>query len=494
MVGRKKEIALLEEVCYRDRSSLVAIYGRRRIGKTYLVNYMFREYKTDCIFFDFIGSSDVESKNQIINFLDKIYEWFRVETDKKISNWTEAFSFLKRVLIDKIESRPDEKVVIFIDELPWIDRKNSAGFMDAFGHFWNSFAEPRKNFIVIVCGSNASWIIKNVMKNEGPLHNRVTDQLPMMPFSLLETKDYLEAYGFDLDNRMVLEAYMVFGGVAKYLSYLNPKRSMSDNISQLFFTVNGFLFNEYEQVFKSLFGAKYRYYRDVVDTLGKKRLGLTVSEICEALDVKLGEKIQKTLLELVQCGFIQGISKYGLTSTNIRYRISDPFCTFYHFWVKPLSKNRVAMLPQTYWSDMISTQRYAIWSGYSFESAIFLNIDLYLKARSSKAHYVAVHYWDYRSEDRAIDGTQIDMVVEYKQGLFDIVECKYYSDEFVIDKAYEKNLRNKIKCFREYGVSAKTKSELKLVMLSSFGCKRNSHYYGLNIADDIKLDDLIGKK
>ena len=491
MTGRKNEIKTLEYACARDKSSLIAIYGRRRIGKTYLVNYMFREYKKDCIFFDFIGSSDMESRNQITNFLDKIYEWFRVETDKKIANWTDAFSFLKRVLLDKIEQRPNEKVVIFIDEIPWVDRKNNAGFIDALGHFWNSFAEPRKNFMVIVCGSNASWIIKNIMKNEGPLHNRVTDQLPMMPFTLVETKEYLQKSGFDLDNRMVLDAYMVFGGVAKYLSYLNPKLSIAQNVSKLFFNINGFLFNEYEQVFKSLFGVKYKQYRDVVEVLGQKRLGLTLSEICMALDIKMGEKIKKTILELQQCGFIQGVSKYGLSSTNIKYRISDSFCTFYHFWVKPLSKNRVANLADDYWVEMVTTQKYAIWSGYSFESVIFSNIELYLQARSSKAHYQGVHYWEYRSKDKNESGTQIDMVVEYKHGLFDIVECKYYSDEFVISKSYEKNLRNKLTQFRKYALSKKRKSELKLVMLTSFGCKKNSYYHGLNIADDIRLDDLI---
>ena len=140
---------------------------------------------------------------------------------------------------------------------------------------------------------------------------------------------------------------------------------------------------------------------------------------------------------------------------------------------------------------MLTTQKYAIWSGYSFESIIFSNIELYLKARSSKAHYQGVHYWEHRTKDKNKSGTQIDMIVEYKNGLFDIVECKYYSDEFVINKSYEKNLRNKLKQFREYGLSNKTKSELKLVMLTSFGCKRNSYYHGLNIADDIVLDDLL---
>jgi hypothetical protein len=313
----------------------------------------------------------------------------------------------------------------------------------------------------------------------------------MMPFSLVETKEYMQRSGFDLDNRMVIDTYMIFGGVAKYLSYLNPKLSISQNISELFFNINGFLFNEYEQVFKSLFGVKYRYYRDVVEVLGKKRLGLTQQEICIALKIKVGEKIKNTILELQQCGFISGISKYGLSTTNVKYRISDNFCTFYHFWVKPLSKNRVATLPSDYWSDMTREHKFSIWSGYSFESLIFSNIELYLNARSSKAHYQTIHYWSYRAKDKDEDGTQIDLIVEYKNGLFDIVECKYYSDEFVIDKSYEKSLRNKLKQFREHGLSNRTKSEIKLVMLTTFGCKRNKYYYSLNIADNIIMDKIL---
>ena len=248
LIGRKKEIELLNSLCQEEKSNLVVIHGRRRIGKTYLVDYMFQTHRTDCIFFKFTGSADQDAKVQKDYFVEAIYDWFKVEPTKPIEKWHEAFIFLKRTIEQQvIEKNHTGKVIVFVDEVAWIDRNNKAGFLSAI--------EKHSNLMVILCGSNASWIKNKILKDTaGPLYHRVDVEIPLYPFDLQETKEYLlKEKRFDIDDKSVVDIYMTLGGVAKYLSYLDPKLSIAQNINKLFFSLHAPLYGEYEALFKSLF-------------------------------------------------------------------------------------------------------------------------------------------------------------------------------------------------------------------------------------------------
>lgn len=487
MIGRQKELEILLNICEEKESKLIAVYGRRRIGKTYLINHMFNEHKKDCLFFRFTGSYQLDSSIQKDNFIEAIYDWFKVEPSKIIENWMDAFNFLKRVITNT--SKPHEKIVIFLDEIPWIDKKNSAGFIGALGYFWNEFALNHKNIVLILCGSNSSWIKNKIFEDSnGPLYQRLDIKIHLKPFDLKETKEYLlKEKKFNIDDKTIAEAYMVFGGVAKYLSLLNSSKTIAQNIDELIFNIDGHLNKEYNEVLKSLFDSKASYYSSIINILSSKQSGFTQTELAYALGEKSGSKIKDAVAELSEAGFIIGLSKLN-SKISAKYIISDPFVLFYNKWVSKFSKNEIISLQKPYFSSVINSQSYAIWSGFAFEILCLINIDLYLQTRMTKGLAKSYGYWNFIGNDTD-KGTQIDFIIEYENNVYDIVECKFYNKEFVISKDYKENLLHKIEMFKKYAL--KGKYDIKLIMLSSYGCEKNSHYNALNIVSNITLNDIL---
>ena len=492
MIGRKKELALLNSLCEEDKSKLVVVHGRRRIGKTFLVDYMFKTHKKDCLFFKFTGSADQNSSVQKDYFIEAIYEWFKVEPLKPIDKWHEAFIFLKRTIEAEIKEKNHKgKVIVFIDEVAWIDRHNKAGFLSAFGHFYNTYIEKNNNLIVILCGSNASWIKNKILKDtSGPLYHRVDVEIPLYPFDLQETKEYLtKEKRFDIDDKSVVDIYMILGGVAKYLSYLDPKLSIAQNINKLFFSLHAPLYGEYEALFKSLFYDKSSNHRKIMDLLISKQSGFEMMEIEKLLKEIKSSTLRVNIEELVDTGFIKPIARYAHASKNTKYIACDSLCNFFIKWVQPLSKNDIASLID-YFETKSTSHDYIIWQGFAFEMVMISNIELYLKARGLSSGVKSIGYWDYTAQSEDENGAQIDILIEYIGNTYDIVECKYYNDEFIIDKAYAKNLQNKKEMFTIHGIKNK-KFDLKVVMLTTYGTKINQYYNQIPIAKDVKLGDLV---
>ncbi|SFV63219.1 archaeal ATPase, fused to C-terminal DUF234 domain [hydrothermal vent metagenome] len=497
MIGRKKEINELTRLCEDKESRLAVIYGRRRIGKTYLVDYMFKEHRDDCLFFEFTGSDNQDAIAQRTNFIEAIYDWFKAEPSKEIKSWTDAFIFLKRTINQEIENRKHKgKVVIFLDEVAWIDRHNKAKFLSAFGHFYNTYCKKSKQFLVILCGSNASWIKNRILKDSrGSLYQRVDREIPMKPFTLEETKEYLvKGKRFDIDNRSVTEIYMILGGVAKYLDLLDSSQSIAQNIDRLFFEIHAPLYGEYDAIFKSLFYDRSFYHKEIVNRLCSKQSGYTIAELAKFINKNSSDStnriLRNTIDELIDTGFIRPINKLYNKTKDSRFIIADPFSLFYNRWVSVLSKNDIATLTN-YYNSSINTQKYAIWSGYAFEMVCIINIELYLKIRGLSGVYKSVRYWNHIAKNEDEQGCQIDMLVEYENSVYDIVECKFYNREFIIDKSDAQKMQNRVEMFKKYGIRAKSRYDIKLVFLTSYGVKINRYYNALNVADTVSLDDLI---
>ena len=486
MIGRVKELEILSNACQANESKLIAVYGRRRIGKTYLINHMFGEHTKECVFFRFTGSYMLDSSTQKDNFIEAIYDWFRVKPQNPVENWMGAFNFLKRILQEVQNNR---KIVIFLDELPWIDKKNNSGFIGALGYFWNEFALNNKNIILILCGSNSSWIKNKIFEDSsGPLYQRLDIKIHLRPFDLKETKEYLlNEKKFTIDDKTVAETYMVFGGVAKYLSLLDASKSIAENIDELIFNIDGHLNKEYSDILKSLFDTKASYYASIIAILSQKQSGLTQTEITKALGEKSGSKIKEAMEELSEAGFITALSKLS-SKINANYIISDPFVLFYNKWVSRFSKNELISLQKPYFSSVMGTQSYAVWSGFAFEILCIVNIELYLQTRMTKGLAKSYGYWSFAGNDED-KGAQIDFIVEYENSVYDIVECKFYNKEFVISKEYKENLLHKIEMFKKYAL--KGKYDIKLILLTSYGCEKNSPYNSLNIAGNIRLHDML---
>ena len=496
IIGRKKEIKLIDTLCEENRSQLVVIHGRRRIGKTYLVDYMFQEHRRDCLFFKFTGSAEQDSSVQRDYFVEAIYRWFREEPTFPITKWHQAFIFLGRVIDKEVQKRKHKgKIILFIDEVAWIDRHNKAGFLSAFGHFYNTRSEESNNLIVILCGSNASWIKNKIMKDtKGPLYQRVDVEIPLYPFDLKETKEYLlKEKKFDLDNKSIVDIYMAVGGVAKYLSYMDAKLSVSQNINRLFFMLNSPLYDEYNAIFKSLFYDKASQHKKIIDLLCSKKSGYTIGEIESKIINSKSSVIRSNIDELIYTGFIKPVNRFNHKSKNSKYIIVDSFSLFYNKWVQPLSKNDIAIAID-YFQNIVESQSYISWSGFAFEMVIIANIHLYLHQRGLRAILKSVSYWDYHVDlDNTKDsGVQIDILIEYQNNIYDIIECKYYNGEFVITGDYAQNLSNKKMRFIKYGIGNRKKYDIKLIMLSTYGTKINRYYNSVNIAQDVTLEDLMG--
>ncbi len=486
MIGRKKELEILDLLCEEKKSKLVVVHGRRRIGKTYLIDYMFRYHRKDCVFFKFTGSEDQDSQVQKDYFIEAIYDWFKVEPNKTLSKWHEIFIFLKRSIDGEIKKKNHfGKVVLFIDEVAWIDRHNKSGFLSAFGHFYNTYMEQNDNLIVILCGSNASWIKNKILKDtSGPLYNRVDVEIPLYPFDLRETKEYLlKEKGFDIGDKSVIDIYMILGGVAKYLSFLDARKSIAENINDLFFNLHSPLYNEYDALFKSLFYDKASNHRKIMDLLTSKQSGFEFSQIQEQIaDVK-SSTLKSNINSLIDTGFIKAVGRFGHANKNTKYTACDLFCNFYNKWVKPLSKNDIASLPD-YFQSKSNSQDYIIWQGFAFEMVCLANIHLYLEKRGLSAGLKGLGHWSYKSEQE--DGAQIDLVIEYIGNTYDIIECKYSNNEFTIDKSYAKNLQNKKDKFIKYAIKNK-KFDLKVVMISANGVRINQYYNQVPIAKSVEL-------
>ena len=493
IIGRNKEIDILNSICDKPKSSFVSIYGRRRIGKTYLVDQFFKNHRKEAIFFDYTGAYQLSSDSQIKNFLNQINLWFKKEPLKEITSWGDAFNFLTNILEEESNTlQPNQKIVVFIDEIQWIDPSGKNEFLGSLGYFWNSYCEKKNNVILIICGSNASWINNKIFQDsQGPFNRRATKTIAMFPFNLQETKEYLQKEKhFIVDDKTVMDTYMVFGGVAKYLSYLDNKKTIAQNIDELFFDINGELYGEYDIVFRSLFRERFKMHKSIMDLLISKRSGFNTSEIVVQTDFQMGSKLKNILVELEQCGFIKSIAKFN-DERETRYIVSDPFCIFYHKWIEPYSKNKIAKFSKGHWSETQKTSSYISWAGFSFETICLINIDLYLKARSTNGVYKNHYYWQYIPKTSDETGAQIDFVVEYGQGLYDIVECKYYNKEYSLTGADVTNIENKLEKFIEYGIKRNSKFELKLVYITSYGLKMNQFYNQLNISSTIQLTDLL---
>lgn len=493
LIGRKKELKLLNTICEEPKSQLVVIYGRRRIGKTYLVDYMFHQYRTDCLFFKFTGSASQDSSVQRDYFIEAIYQWFKEEPTTAITKWHQAFIFLKRVIDKEIEKRNHKgKVILFIDEVAWIDRHNKAGFLSAFGHFYNTYSELNKNLVVILCGSNASWIKNKIMKDTmGPLYQRVDIEIPLFPFDLKETKEYLlKEKQFDLDDKSIVDIYMIVGGVAKYLSYMDSKLSVVENIEKLFFMLNSPLYDEYDALFNSLFYDKSSQHKKIIDLLAQKTSGYTLSELETLIKKSKSYVIRVNLEELIDTGFIKPINRFNHKSKNSKYIIVDSFCLFYNKWIKPLSKNDIATTIN-HFETLFSSNSYLVWAGFAFETVMIANIHLYLQQRGLRSALKSIGYWNHTSTQKEDKGVQIDILIEYHHNIYDIVECKYYNNTFVITQEYAENLLRKKEKFVEFGLKGIKRYDIKIVMLTTYGTKVNRYYNQVNVAMDICLEDLM---
>lgn len=463
IIGRKTEINELNRIMESASSEFVMVYGRRRVGKTFLI----REYFANRFSFYATGIAQGTLQEQLMNFKLTLSATDTSIDNTNIRNWFEAFEALSRHL----EKSKERKKIIFLDELPWMDTPRS-NFIKALEHFWNTWASARNDIILIVCGSAASWMVKNIVKNHGGLHNRLTCKIKLNPFTLAECKEYLHSLGIRWENRMIAECYMVLGGIPYYLKMLDKRLSLAQNIDRLFFADSALFEDEFSNLYASLFKNSAEYVR-IVEVLAKKKSGYTRDEMLTQLKLSDGGSFTRRLEELEQCGFIRKYHSTGDVSAI--YQLIDFYSLFYFQFLK-----KGKSYDTDTWMHLTETPAYHNWCGLSFEKLCLVHLPQIKQALGISG--IRTNSYAYYGKE-----AQIDLVIERGDNVINLCEMKYTEDEFVITKAYADKLHQKQAALRKY---IKRKKSIQMTLISANGVKRNEYFYNL-IQQDFTLDILF---
>ncbi len=470
MIGRQEEITLLQTLERTEKSAFVAVYGRRRVGKTYLVRTVFENKMV----FQLTGLARTKIDTQLANFHAALVRYFPSYAEKPMAkDWFQAFLQLELAL----ETSTATKKIVFLDELPWLDSRNS-GFISALEHFWNSWASARKDVLLIVCGSAASWMINNLINNHGGLHNRVTHQMPIAPFTLAESEAFFKSKSAAYDRYQILQLYMVLGGIPFYLDMVDTTLSAAQNINRLCFSPKGGLRKEFNNLYASLF-KKAENHIAVIEALAKKTKGMERMDLINAANLKNNGSTTKILKELEESDFIRRYNTFGKTTRNAVYQLTDFYSLFYLKFIKPNS-----VFDTDFWLSSIDNPEVRAWSGYAFEQICLSHISAIKKALGISGVQTISSAWLGSYDNQK---AQIDLVIDRRDHVITICEMKFSINPFIIDKKYADELRKKIAIFKQ---NTETSKAIFLAFITTFGLVQNEHAMSL-VQNALTMDVLF---
>ena len=469
LIGRKEEIRKLKEAYESEYSEFVAVYGRRRVGKTFLIRETFNYQLT----FSHTGLSKKNTRSQLREFYLSLKRHGDKDTPSP-SNWQEAFDCLSTFL----ENSSDKKKVVFIDEMPWMDAPRS-GFLQALEHFWNGWATARKDILLIICGSASSWIINKILKNHGGLHNRVSTRIHLKPFTLNECEEYAVSRKLGMSRTQLAEAYMIMGGVPFYWSKLDRTKSLAQNIDSLFFSTDGEFRHEFDELYASLFQRPEKYLK-IIETLATKKAGLTRGELAVKSGLDDNGKLSQMLENLSYCGFIKKYCHLGKKVKDAMYQLIDNYTLFYYQFIRNNPST-----DDNYWTKSIGRPQYNTWCGLAFERLCLLHTRQIKAALGISGILTHVYSWFAApSEDK--QGAQIDMLIERADNVLDICEMKYSQTPYAITSGYRNTLLNKAGRLSDETAG---KQAVHIVMVTVNGLVRNQYTDIIN--NEITLEDLF---
>jgi Predicted ATPase (AAA+ superfamily) len=471
IIGRKAEQELLAKILKSEEPELVAVYGRRRVGKTFLIHNAYEKQMA----FEFSGIHNTTLNQQLENFITALSETASMKLAKPAS-WIEAFDMLVTFLTPLIKK---QKHVVFFDEFPWVHTPRS-GFIQAFENFWNTWASKQKNLIVVICGSAAAWMIQRVINNKGGLYNRVTQKIRLLPFTVGETEIFLQSRKINIDRFQILQIYMVMGGIPHYLKQVEKGESAAQAIDRMCFTKDGVLYDEFKNLFHSLFD-KPEDHIAVIKALSKKGIGLSRNEIIEECGLTSGGGASVLLEELTESGFITPYIPFGKTAKEVVYWLTDEYS---HFYLKFIDNKKIQGTGT--WDRLINGSSWKSWSGTAFEAICMKHEPAIKKALKIEGVYTESSTWRYKPK-KGEQGAQIDLLIDRQDHCINICEMKFSVNEFIISKGYAEELKNKIKVFASV---TKTKKTLFLTMITTYGVTDNIYKTGL-IQQDLTMDILF---
>ena len=470
LVGRQKELEILNKAALDDKSHFIAIYGRRRIGKTFLV----REAYNYSFTFSHAGLSNGSMKEQLYSFYSSLKD-AGLKITRKPKNWLEAFDYLK----DLIRQSTEKKKVIFLDELSWMDTARS-DLMMALESFWNGFASARKDVVLIVCASATSWILSKVIHNKGGLYNRLTEQIHLEPFDLNECLNYVSKNNLCLNKEQILQFYMIFGGVPYYWDFIKKEYSLVQNIDNMLFKKDAPLKDEYQYLYASIFRNPENYLK-IIEALANKKIGLTRDEIIKETGIGNTGSLSNKLEELEVCGFIRKYNVLGNKKKNALYQLIDPYTLFYHHFLKNYPSD------EHFWTNQINTPKINSWMGLAFERLCFSHIKQIKKKLGIASVLTEVYSWKTNADlDKGLFGSQIDMLIVRKDQVINLCEIKYSNSQYVIDKETDLKIKTKMNDFIK---ASKTKYAIMPTLITTYGLVDNAYSSIINYV--VCMEDLF---
>lgn len=470
LVGRQTELRLLHELTQSPKSEFLAVYGRRRVGKTFLIREAFG-YRFD---FQLTGLANASTRQQLFGFHTALERQSPLYFADPPENWLVAF---QRLISHLEHADTTTRKVIFIDEMPWLDTRGS-DFLMALEHFWNSWASNRRDILLIACGSAASWMRNTLINHPGGLHNRLTHQMRIVPFSLHEVEAFLNQKNCLLDRYQLVQLYMALGGIPYYLDAVRPGWSAAQAIQNLLFNPTGLLQNEFFNLYRSLF-RKHEVYEKVVAALATRTVGLHRQDIIRQTGLASGGTLTKVLTDLEESGFIHSYTAFDETGKNTIYRLSDYYTAFFFRFING-QKNRT----ENYWLNQTDSPAVRAWQGFAFEQVCLDHIRCIKRALGIEGVATRETAWRGKTTEKA---AQIDLLIDRRDGVINLCECKFSLNSFVIDKAYAGQLRDKMGVFKQV---TQTRKSVFLTMLTTFGVERNAYATGL-VQNEVILDDLF---
>lgn len=464
IIGRKLELEKLKNVLNSKKAEFMAIYGRRRVGKTYLVSNFFGNKG---VFFELTGLKNGNLARQLGNFAQSLGNTFYAGADLKRSySWQQAF---EKLTAEFAKISNNKKIILFFDELPWLANKRS-GFMQSLDYMWNKYWSRDSRIKLIVCGSAASWMIENLINAKGGLYNRVTSIMLLKPLNLSETNQYLLHNNIKLTERQLLEIYMVMGGIPHYLNQLEKNKSAVQNINNICFKEDGVLFLEFDRIFASLF-SHYEQNKLIVLEISKHQQGVSRDKLLNGVGLSSGGGFNRRIAELEASGFIQTFIPYGRDKKDQYFRIVDEYTLFYLRWISQIKEGAKLNLGRSYWQTKVDTPAWFAWAGYAFENVCYKHIPSVLRNLDLDNISCEISSWRQTVKPKShARGVQIDLIIDRSDDVLMLGEIKFTKDPFAIDKEYALNLKNKIEVFSQY---FKTKKNLQLLIITSAGLKRS---------------------
>ena len=466
IVGRITEQTKLKEAFENDNSELIALYGRRRIGKTFLI----REFYKTSIVFEVTGLFDGNMNDQLENFTKELKKRTKKSELDVPNSWLDAFTKLEGY-IDSLKG--EKKKVIFIDEFPWIATAKSK-FLMAFENFWNTYCTKRDDLIVVICGSAASYMVQKIINNKGGLHNRISRKIRLLPFNLHETELFLTKNGLTYTRYDIIQIYMAVGGIPHYLEKLQKGLSVPQNLDTLCFSKDGLLNDEFNQLYVSLFDNSERHMK-IIKTLASSNKGFTRNELIDKSGIPSGGDFSLKLEELIESGFVTEYPYYQNKKQLTLYRLSDEYSKFY---LKFINNNKNG--GKGTWQRFCTSQSYVSWSGFVFETLCLKHVYQIKKSLRIDAIYSTSSSW-------FNENAQIDLLIDRDDNVINLCEMKFYNAPYTIDKKYYLNLKNKIS---ELKKDTNTRKNIFITILTTYGVNQNKYSKEL-IQNSLDMDALF---